>query len=88
MAHMNAGHPSTLHTPANEHAVTAAVGQEPWRSSCDNSQDMGLSHPRVPKVLHDDQLHPCYYSRNAHLFPDDCPLWMQYYEWLRHQHHG
>jgi hypothetical protein len=37
------------------------------------------------QVLHDDQLHPYHYSRSAHLFLVDRPVFMQFLEWLRHE---
>jgi hypothetical protein len=64
---VNAGRPRTARTPTNEDATTAAVEREPWRSSCDIARKLGLSQPRVLEVLHDDQLHPYYDSRSAHV---------------------
>jgi hypothetical protein len=84
-AHVNADRPRTVRTPANEDTIIAAAEREPWRSSRDIAKEFGLSQPSVLKVLHDDQLHSYHYSRSAHLFPDDRPLQMQFYEWL-HQH--
>jgi hypothetical protein len=86
MALVNAGCPWTVWTTANKDAIVASVEWEPRRSSHDIAQELGLSQPRVLEVLNDDQLHPYDYSRSAHLFPDNRPLWMQFCEWLRHQH--
>jgi hypothetical protein len=83
---VSAGRPRTIRTPANEDAITAAVGREPWRSSRDIARESGLSQQRVLEVLHDDQLQPYHYSRSAYLFSDDRPRRMQFCEWLRNQH--
>jgi hypothetical protein len=66
--------------------IIAAVEQESWRSSRDIARELGLSQLRVLEVLHNDQLYPYHYFRSAHLFPDNHSLWMQFWEWLRHQH--
>jgi hypothetical protein len=81
MAHMNAGHPWALWTLANEHAITAAVEWELWRSSFNNTGELGLCQPRVLKALHDNQLHPHHYSQEGtHVCiwssPMDAILWM------------
>jgi hypothetical protein len=40
---VNAGRPRTVRTPGNEDLIIAAVEREPWRSSRDISQELGLS---------------------------------------------
>jgi hypothetical protein len=57
----------------------------PWRSSGDIAPEFGTYQPRVLEMLHDVKLHPYYYSPGAYLFPDDRPVRMQYFEWLRYQ---
>jgi hypothetical protein len=42
-AHLNAGCPWTVRTPANEGEVIAAVEQQTWRNSRDIAWEFGLS---------------------------------------------
>jgi hypothetical protein len=54
------------------HVVLGLCGHQPmkipwpqlWRNSCDFSQALGLSQPRVLEVVHDYQLHPQGHSRD------------------------
>jgi hypothetical protein len=85
-AHLNAGRPRTLRTPANEDAIISAVERELSISSLDIGGELRVSQTRVLKVFRDDQLHPYHQSRNAHLFPDYQPVRIQICERLRHQH--
>jgi hypothetical protein len=64
---VNAGHPRTVRTPANEDAKLAAVERVPWGSSSDIERELGLFESRVLEVHHVDQLHPHHYLRNAHV---------------------
>jgi hypothetical protein len=48
----------SLRVPAKEDTVIVAVELEPWRSSRDILQELGLSQKRVFRELHDHQLHP------------------------------
>jgi hypothetical protein len=75
-AKVNEGRPWTPRTPANAGDVSTTVELEPWESS----RELGLSHLRVLETLRDDELHPYHYSRRAHLFPDDRPLRMKFWE--------
>jgi hypothetical protein len=70
---VNTGHPQTVQTWANEDAIIAAVEQEPWRSSRNITQVLGLPQPRVLKVLHDNQLHPYHYLQSSHVCTWDKP---------------
>jgi hypothetical protein len=83
-AQVNAGHPRTVQTPANEGDIDSALEREQCRSIRDIALELGLSQMNVLEILHDDQLYPYKHSRSAHLFPDDCPLRMQFCEWLLH----
>jgi hypothetical protein len=82
---VNAGRPRTVRPQGNEDTELAAVERESWRSPRDIVRELGLCHTRVLEVLHDCRSHPYLYSRSARLFSDDCPLQMQFREWL-HQH--
>jgi hypothetical protein len=77
-AHVNAGHPPIVQTPANEKAVIAAVEWEPWRSSHNIAQELALSQLRILKVFYDNQLKPYHYLQSARPFPDDRPLQMKF----------
>jgi hypothetical protein len=59
MAHMNVGCPWTVRALTIDD-VNAAVGQEPWRISCDILQELRLSR-LMAHELHNDQLHPYHY---------------------------
>jgi hypothetical protein len=61
-----------------------AVDRKP-RSSRDIPRELGLTQTQVLKVLHEDQLHPHYCSRSAHLCPNDRSLRMQLPEWLQRE---
>lgn len=56
VAYVNAGHPWTVWTPANEDAIIAAMEWVLWRSSHDLSWQLGLSQLRVLEVLLYNQL--------------------------------
>jgi hypothetical protein len=43
MTPVNPGCPRTVRTPANEDAITIAVGQELWKNSRDIAKALGLS---------------------------------------------
>jgi hypothetical protein len=70
---VNAGHPQTIWTQANEVTIIAAMERESLRSSCNIAQDLGVSQPRFLGMLL-DHLDPCHFWWKAHLFPDSCPL--------------
>jgi len=59
----NAGRRGTVRTPANEHAISTTLKQQPWRRWRDNERELGL-----PQVLLVDQLDPSHLHRNEHLF--------------------
>lgn len=61
---------------AHEDGTVAAVEREPWRSS----RELELFQTTFQEVLHDDQWHAHHHSRSVQLFPDGCPLWMQFCE--------
>jgi hypothetical protein len=82
-AHVIAGRPWAVRTPINEDSTIATVIREPWRSSRNVARELVLIQPVVLEVLHDYQLHPCHYSRNARR--EYRQPQMQFYEWLRHE---
>jgi hypothetical protein len=69
-----------LQVPANEYAITVTVE---WAvEKFHIVHETGLSQPIVLNILCDAQLFPHCYSLGAHLFVDDCPLWLPVCEWL------
>jgi hypothetical protein len=66
--------------------MIAAVEREPWRNSRIIARELQISQSRVFEVLYKDQLHPYHYSGSSHLFADDRPPSMQFFEWPWHQH--
>jgi hypothetical protein len=70
VAYVNAGHPWTVWTPANEDTIIAAMERELWRSSHDLSWQLGLSQLRVLEVLIHDQFDSYHFLQDTHLLLD------------------
>ena len=69
-----------LQVQANEDAIIVTVE---WAvGEFHIIHESGLSQLNVLTVHCNAQLFPHHYSLSAHLFLDDCPLWLQVYEWL------
>jgi hypothetical protein len=79
-AHVNAGRPWTVRTPANEDATIAAVEREPWRSSSEIAKELGPAQQRDPKYFMTINCIHTITRGGAHLFPDDRALRMQFCE--------
>jgi hypothetical protein len=52
----------TVRTPLNEDIIIVSAEREPWRSSRDTAGELGRSHPRVLRVLHDNQMLPYHHT--------------------------
>lgn len=63
----------TVWTPANENAITAALGQGSI------AQELELSHHTVLKVLYDSHIHT---ATQEHMFPHEHHPQTWSYEWL------
>jgi hypothetical protein len=53
MSHVNASHPPTVGTPANEDAIITAVEKEPCINSNYIALELQLSQPRVLEAVQD-----------------------------------
>jgi hypothetical protein len=81
-AHLNAGHPWTVLTAANEDVIRAVVKWEPGRY-----RTIIGTVPTGGRVLHDDELQLYHYLQRSCFQTDSDPLWTQFWEWLRHLRH-
>jgi hypothetical protein len=53
-AHVTSGRCRIVRTPANEEAIFVDVNRQPWGSSSDVAQELGLYQQRILDFLHDN----------------------------------
>jgi hypothetical protein len=83
-AHVNVGRPLPARTSTNEDWSCETRAVDELKRYLTGTGP--IPEQRALEALQDDQLHPYYYSRSAHLLPGDRTLLKHFRKWLRHQH--